>query len=84
MRLINAKDVEEIGVSHNPIIKKKVFIENGFIPKITTFGQATFKPGQLVGNHVYETMFEVFYILSGKASFIIEGVEVIAEKDSVL
>jgi mannose-6-phosphate isomerase-like protein (cupin superfamily) len=82
MKFIKAADVEETGVSHNPDIKKKVFLANGFIPNITTFGQATFTPGQSVDIHAHETMYEVFYILEGKASFVINGEEVIAEKDS--
>lgn len=84
MKVINSNQLPETGVSHNPEIKKKVFLENGFIPQITTFAQATFRPGQFVETHVHETMYEVFYILSGKASFIIEGEEVIAEKGMII
>ncbi|MDP1834096.1 MAG: cupin domain-containing protein [Candidatus Moranbacteria bacterium] len=71
MKLVHTKQLPEVGVSHNKDIKKKVIIEKGCIPKLGTFGLATFKPGQSVPAHKHDTAFEVFYILSGKAEFIV-------------
>jgi quercetin dioxygenase-like cupin family protein len=76
MRLINDKDLAETGVSHNPEIKKKVYLGGDVVPPVTTFSRATFQPGQSVETHAHETMHEVFYILSGKAVFIVEGNEI--------
>jgi quercetin dioxygenase-like cupin family protein len=84
MKAVNIIDIIETGVSHNPEIRKKVIIERGEIPQLMTFGQATFKPGQSVETHAHETMYEVFYILSGKASFIIEGEEIIATEGTTV
>lgn len=73
MKLVHTNQVPEVGVSHNEDIKKKVFLEKGFIPQLMTFGSATFKPGQSVETHKHDTMFEVFYIQSGKAEFVVEN-----------
>lgn len=73
MKIFSTHQIKESGVSHNPDIKKKVFLENGLIPKLTTFAQATFTPGQSVDTHKHDTMHEVFYVQSGKAEFVIAG-----------
>ena len=73
MKITNKKNLPEVGVSHNPEIKKKVFIDDQEIPKLMMFGEATFKPGQFVEKHSHNTLFEVFYICSGKAIFNING-----------
>ena len=73
MKLVHTDQLPEVGVSHNEEIKKKVILEKGFIPKLATFGMATFKPGQSVPSHKHDTAYEVFYILKGKAQFIVDG-----------
>lgn len=77
MKLIHLRDIPATGVSHNESIKKRVFLENGTIPNLTTFAQATFKPGQSVETHKHDTMFEVFYVQEGRAEFIVEGEKVL-------
>ena len=79
MKFTHINDLPEVGVSHNPEIKKKIIIDKGFIPSLTTFAQATFKPGQSVDTHTHETMFEVFYIEKGKAEFVVEGTKMVLE-----
>ncbi len=73
-----------VGVSHNPEIKKQVFLERNEVPKVMTFGQAVFKPGDEVELQTHETMYEVFYILSGKAIFFIEGTEYTVEPGDMI
>lgn len=73
MRLVKTSEVPATGVSHNPEIKKKVLVERGVIPQVMTFGEATFLPGQGVDEHVHDTAYEVFYIQSGKAEFVVNG-----------
>lgn len=69
MNIIHTTTLPEQGVSHNPDIKKKVFLEKGQVPFLTNFSSAVFLPGQEVDFHVHETMTEVFYITKGKALF---------------
>ena len=77
MKLIHTNTLPEIGTSHNDDIKKKVFIEKGIIPQLMMFGAATFTPGQAVETHKHDTMYEVFYIQSGKAEFIVNDKKMI-------
>ena len=80
MNIVHTKELPEVGVSHNPDIKKKVFIGKGEIPNLMMFGEATFKPGQSVDTHSHDTMYEVFHIQSGTAVFVVNDnrMEVIA------
>ncbi|MGY5354669.1 cupin domain-containing protein [Wenyingzhuangia sp. IMCC45467] len=73
MKLTHTNSLQEILTSHNSNVKKKVFIEKGEIPQLMMFGSATFKPGDKVEAHVHKTMYEVFYIQSGKIDFIVNG-----------
>ncbi len=79
MKLTHINDLLEVGVSHDPEIKKKIIIDKGNIPNLMTFAQAIFKPGQKVDTHAHETMFEVFYIEKGKAQFVVEGAKLLLE-----
>jgi len=71
MKLVKTNELPEIGTSHDEDIKKKVFLEKGFIPQLMTFSSATLKPGQSVESHKHDTMFEVFYVQSGRADFLV-------------
>ena len=77
MKLTHTNTLPEIGTSHNEDIKKKVFIEKGIVPQLMMFGAATFTPGQTVETHKHDTMYEVFYIQSGKAEFIVNDKKMI-------
>jgi quercetin dioxygenase-like cupin family protein len=76
MKKVNLEKLPEQGVSHDPAIKKKVLINNREIPNLTGFSGAVLKPGQRVEEHAHETMYEVFYICSGRALFTVNGREV--------
>jgi quercetin dioxygenase-like cupin family protein len=73
MKIVKIDNIQARGISHDPDILKKVLIEKGEIPHLMTFGEAVFGPGQSVEKHFHETMYEVFYITSGKAVFIVNG-----------
>ena len=73
MKLVHVKDLPEISSNHNPEIKKKVILDKNYIPKLLTFGQATFLPGQQTFTHTHESMYEVFYIQSGRVEFRVKG-----------
>ena len=73
MKIIKTENLPLVGISHNPEILKKVFIEKGIISHLMNFGEATFKSGDAVDLHSHETMTEIFYITSGKAIFEIKG-----------
>ena len=77
MKLVHTNTLPEIGTSHDENIMKKVFIESGEIPQLMMFGTATLTPGQAVETHKHDTMYEVFYIQSGKAEFIVNDKKMI-------
>lgn len=78
MKIVRTSILPEINTSHNSDVKKKVFIEKGYIPQLMMFGSATFKPGQEVESHKHDTMYEVFYIQNGKIDFIVNGEKIVA------
>jgi|TARA_R110000868_G_scaffold35889_14_gene128076 quercetin dioxygenase-like cupin family protein len=79
MKLTHSTTLPELGVSHNPEIKKKVFIGSGEIPQLMMFGSAVFTPGQLVELHKHDTMFEVFYIQKGQAEFVVNNKKILVQ-----
>jgi len=84
MKLLKLDELPEVGISHNPDIKKKVILDKGYIPRLMTFGQATIKPGQSVEEHKHDTMYEVFYIQSGTADFIVNGEKIVVREGEVI
>ena len=60
-------------VSHNPEIKKQVFLRNGDLGPITQLAQAVFQPGDIAPGHVHLDMGEVFLVLSGTLTIEIDG-----------
>ena len=73
MKINNIKDLPEIPANHKGNILKKVILDKGEIPHLMMFSSATFKPSQKVEAHKHDTMYEVFFIQSGKAEFIINN-----------
>ena len=80
MKIVNMTSLPETGVSHNPDIKRKTLIGKGEIPRLMMFSKAVLKPGQFVESHTHETMYEVFFICSGRAVFTIDGREIEAQE----
>ncbi|TVZ16247.1 cupin domain-containing protein [Maribacter sp. MAR_2009_72] len=75
MKLVDWNTLPDLGVSHNPDIKKRTLIGKDEIPRLMMYGTATFKSGQRVELHKHDTMYEVFHIQSGKAIFTVSGKE---------
>lgn len=71
MKISNIKDTSEIPANHKGNILKRVLLNKGEIPHLMMFSSATFKPLQKVEAHKHDTMYEIFFIQSGKAEFII-------------
>ncbi|WP_439132625.1 cupin domain-containing protein [Polaribacter sp.] len=79
MKKTNSKDINKTKANHQGNIFKKVLIEKGEIPNLMMFSTATFKPNQKVEMHKHDTMYEVFFIQSGQAEFIINNIKIIAK-----
>ncbi|CAB9522868.1 AraC-like ligand binding domain [Seminavis robusta] len=56
-------------------IQKKQFLQPFEIPNLSGFQVATLHQGESVSIHQHKTMHEVFYVLWGKGTFTINGVD---------
>lgn len=76
MKLTSIDTLPETRVSHNPVIKKRVLIANGEIPRLTNFSRAIFPAGEVAPVHNHSDMVEVFYIENGFAVMEVDGQDV--------
>ena len=60
-------------VSHNPEIKKQVFLRNGELGPITQLARAVFQPGDISPGHAHLDMGEVFLVLEGTLTITVDG-----------
>lgn len=65
MKIVSLQHLAEEAVSHNPQIRKKVFLRKRELPHLTGFSRAVFPPGAVAGAHSHPDMCEVFLIESG-------------------
>ncbi len=61
-------------VSHDKSITKHVFLRNGDVPHLTNFSRAVLRPGQAVSEHAHDGMVEIFFVVSGRGTLLIDGV----------
>ena len=66
----NTVHVDKSGVP----IRKKQYIQPFVIPNLSGFSVVILSVGQTVETHEHESMHEIFYIVTGQASFVIDGV----------
>lgn len=65
MKIVSLQQLGEEAVSHNPRIRKKVFVRKGEVPHLTGFSRAVFPPGAVTDAHTHPDMVEVFLVESG-------------------
>ncbi|MDE0826696.1 MAG: cupin domain-containing protein [Akkermansiaceae bacterium] len=73
MLITTLNDLPLESVSHNPDIKKKVFVRNGELGPITQFARHVFQPGDVAPGHSHQDMGEIFYVLSGTLTLAVDG-----------
>jgi mannose-6-phosphate isomerase-like protein (cupin superfamily) len=66
MKIVFLNHLPEVGISHNPEIKKRVMLNSEDIPYLTTLSQARFTAGQVADAHSHDKMYEVFLIVTGE------------------
>ena len=71
MKLTSLSETPETDVSHNAAIKRKRMIEFGEVAHLTNFSKATFPPGEIAWAHSHDDMVEVFFVLSGEATMVV-------------
>lgn len=75
MQYKSLEKLPAVGVSHNPEIKKQVFLEKGEVPHLTQLARAIFKPGQIAEAHEHSDMYEIFNIEDGSGKIVIDNQE---------
>jgi quercetin dioxygenase-like cupin family protein len=60
-------------VSHNPAIRKRVFLRLGEVPHVTQYSRSVFQPGQVAPRHAHPDMYEAFVCLDGAGVIQIDG-----------
>lgn len=82
MKLISLNKLQEESVSHNPEIKKKVFVRKGEVLNITQIAEITFQSGQIADEHKHPDMFEMFLVQTGDGQVKVDGEVISMEKGS--
>lgn len=73
MKITSIDNIEELGVSHNPKIKKRVLVSNGNVENVTNLSRAVFPPGEIAYSHCHSDMTEIFLIESGQGIITVNG-----------
>ena len=73
MYLANLAGLQDVGVSHNQNIRKKVLISPNTIHHLVYLSHAVFPPGETAETHNHQDMTEIFYISSGSAQITVDG-----------
>lgn len=79
MKLVRIKELPDVAVSHNPLIRKRVMVQNGTLPGITNYSRAVFPPGEKAGEHLHNDMAEVFTCESGRGEIRVNDVGYVFE-----
>lgn len=74
MKIVDANEIPQEGVSHNPEIRKQVLIPNGQVTNLTNFSRSFFAPGQSTKSHAHSDMYEIFFVTQGMGVIEINGV----------
>ena len=74
MKLTKLNELPDLGVSHNPRIRKRVMVEHGEIPGVANYARAVFPPGEKAGEHSHDDMTEVFTCESGRGEIRVDEV----------
>ncbi|KAJ8908359.1 hypothetical protein NDN08_005069 [Rhodosorus marinus] len=60
-----------VALGHTPLLQ--VLVRNGEIPHITQVARSELKPGQIASENWHVDMYEVFLVLSGNGTLILDG-----------
>jgi len=85
IKIIKNNELLSEPVSHQAGLFKEVILKNDVIPGLPQFARAKFNPGDEIEEHFHESMYEVFYIISGRFKIFCDDTEKIAEAgDSIV
>ena len=80
----NISEIEFTKSSHPRKLKKVIFLGSEMISPVTQVAYAELLAGEIVEEHLHDSLEEVFLVLGGKCEFCLDGVPQILIKDSVI
>lgn len=60
-------------VSHNPLVRKRVWIRNGEVDGLTQVSRASLPPGEICKAHSHNDMWEMFLVEKGDGQMFVNG-----------
>jgi quercetin dioxygenase-like cupin family protein len=72
--IINISEIEFTTSSHPGQLKKVMFLGSEMISSITQVAYAELLAGEIIEEHLHESMEEVFLVLEGNCEFYLNGV----------
>ena len=84
MDSINISEIEFTKSSHSGQLKKVIFIGSEMTSAVTQVAYAELFSGEIVEEHLHDSMEEVFLVLDGSCEFCLDGVPQLLIKDSVI
>lgn len=84
MDSINISEIEFTTSSHPGHLKKVIFLGSEMISSVMQVAYAELHAGEIIEEHLHESMEEVFLVLEGNCEFYLNGVPQILKKDSVI
>jgi mannose-6-phosphate isomerase-like protein (cupin superfamily) len=85
---VRGRDLEETPTAHGEKlpIKKRVFIRQGQVSHLTQLARSRYfeKCSTEVDLHVHSTMWEIYFVLKGKARHVVGDQEFVAEEGDVV
>ena len=73
MKRVALADLPDEPVSHDPAIRKRVFLRAGALAHLTQLAQARLAPGQVAPVHAHADMHEVFVVEAGDGVMRVDG-----------
>ena len=80
----NISKIEFTKSSHPGQLKKVIFLGSEMISSVTQVAYAELLAGEIIEEHLHDTMEEVFLVLEGNCEFYLNGVPQVLIKDSVI
>ncbi len=84
MDYINISNIDFTKTSHSGQLKKIIFRGTEMISSVTQVAYAEIPAGEIIEEHLHDSMEEVFLVLDGNCEFWLEGVPQILVKDSII
>ena len=84
MDSINISEIEFTKSSHLGQLKKVIFVGSEMISSVTQVAYAELLAGEIIEEHLHDSMEEVFLVLEGNCEFCLDGVPQVLKKYSVI